>query len=57
MITHDMDEALMLGHRIIVTAGPVVGDVTPDLPRPAARTALPPLAGRRRLSELLLGRP
>jgi NitT/TauT family transport system ATP-binding protein len=40
LITHDMDEALALAHRIIVLDGPlgrVIGDFSPDLPRPADR--------------------
>jgi len=56
MITHDMDEALTLGHRIIVMAGPpgrIVGDVTPDLPRPADRTAPEAITWKRRLAALL----
>jgi sulfonate transport system ATP-binding protein len=42
LITHDMDEALALAHRVIVLDGPpgrVMGDFAPDLPRPADRTS------------------
>ena len=56
LITHDMDEALALGHRDIVlrvSPGTVVGDVTPDLP-PATTPAAPAFARwKRTLSELL----
>jgi sulfonate transport system ATP-binding protein len=58
MITHDIDEALTLAHRVIVLAGPpgkVIGDFAPDLPRPAVRTAPDFVAWKRRLSELLSG--
>jgi ABC-type nitrate/sulfonate/bicarbonate transport system ATPase subunit len=56
LITHDMDEALTLGHRILVMRGPpgrITGDLTPDLPKPAERTAPNFVAWKRRLSELL----
>jgi sulfonate transport system ATP-binding protein len=56
MITHDMDEALALAHRIIVLAGPpgvVVGDFTPGLTRPAERTSLAFFNWKRRLTEVL----
>ena len=56
MITHDIDEALTLAHRVIVMAGPpgeVVGDFAPDLPRPSARTAPEFVDWKRRLSGLL----
>jgi sulfonate transport system ATP-binding protein len=60
MITHDMDEALTLGHRIIVMAGPpgrIAGDVAPDLARPADRTAPDFIDWKRRLAGLLGDRP
>jgi sulfonate transport system ATP-binding protein len=56
MITHDMDEALALAHRIIVMAGPpgrIVGDIAPDLPRPVDRTDPEVVTWKRRLSALL----
>jgi sulfonate transport system ATP-binding protein len=56
MVTHDMDEALALGHRILVMRGPpgrVAGDLAPDLPQPAERTAPEFIVWKRRLSELL----
>jgi sulfonate transport system ATP-binding protein len=56
MVTHDMDEALALGHRILVMRGPpgrVAGDLAPDLPQPVERTAPEFILWKRRLSELL----
>jgi sulfonate transport system ATP-binding protein len=60
MITHDMDEALALAHRVIVLAGPpgrVTGDFTPDLPRPAARTSMAFFNWKRRITEVLSNQP
>ena len=56
LITHDMDEALTLGHRIIVLHGPpgrIAGDLTPDLPKPSERTAPDFIGWKRRLTDLL----
>ena len=56
LITHDMDEALTLGHRVIVLRGPpgmVVGDVTPDLPPTTTPTAPAFVHWKRTLSDLL----
>jgi ABC-type nitrate/sulfonate/bicarbonate transport system ATPase subunit len=49
-------EALALGHRILVMRGPpgrMAGDLAPDLPQPAERTAPEFIVWKRRLSELL----
>ncbi len=58
LITHDMDEALALAHRVIVLAGPpgvVSGDFAPDLPHPADRTSAAFFAWKRRLYGMLSG--
>jgi sulfonate transport system ATP-binding protein len=55
LITHDMDEALALAHRVIVLDGPpgqVIGDFSPDLPRPANRTSTEFFNWKRRLTAL-----
>jgi len=55
LITHDMDEALALAHRVIVLDGPpgrVMGDFAPDLPRPADRTSTAFFNWKRRLTSL-----
>jgi sulfonate transport system ATP-binding protein len=55
LITHDMDEALALAHRVIVLDGPpgrVIGDFSPDLPRPADRTSTDFFSWKRRLTAL-----
>jgi sulfonate transport system ATP-binding protein len=61
LITHDMDEALALAHRVIVLDGPpgqVIGDFATDLPRPADRTSTAFFGWKRRLTTLLSrGRP
>ncbi len=60
MITHDMDEALALAQRVIVlngAPGKVIGDFTPDLPRPAARTSMAFFNWKRRITEVLSDRP
>jgi sulfonate transport system ATP-binding protein len=59
LITHDMDEALALAHRIIVLAGPpgiVVGDLRPNLPKPVDRSSVAFFEWKRRLTGLLAGR-
>jgi ABC-type nitrate/sulfonate/bicarbonate transport system ATPase subunit len=59
LITHDMDEALALAHRVIVLAGPpgsIAGDFAPDLPHPADRTAAEFFSWKRRLTEVLSSR-
>jgi sulfonate transport system ATP-binding protein len=59
MITHDMDEALTLAHRVIVMRGPpgvVAGDFTLDLPRPCANTSADFIAWKQRLTEVLTER-
>lgn len=56
LITHDMDEALVLGHRVIVLRGPpgeIVGDFSPSLEPGTARTAPQFLGWKRDLSDLL----
>jgi len=56
LITHDMDEALALAHRVIVLRGPpgmIAGDFEPGLPHPADRTSAPFFTWKRRLHELL----
>jgi len=58
LITHDMDEALALAHRVIVLTGPpgiVAGDLRPDLPKPVDRSALAFFEWKRRLTKLLAG--
>jgi len=55
LITHDMDEALALAHRVIVLDGPpgrIIGDFSPDLPHPADRTSVPFFNWKRRLTDL-----
>jgi sulfonate transport system ATP-binding protein len=55
LITHDMDEALALAHRVIVLDGPpgrVIGDFAPDLPRPAERTSTAFFNWKRHLTSL-----
>jgi sulfonate transport system ATP-binding protein len=59
LITHDMDEALALAHRVIVLEGPpgrVAGDFSPDLPHPADRTSQQFFAWKRRLHGMLSGK-
>ena len=59
LITHDMDEALALAHRIIVLAGPpgvVTGDLTPALPKPASRSSVAFFEWKKRLTGLLSDR-
>jgi sulfonate transport system ATP-binding protein len=59
LITHDMDEALALAHRVIVLEGPpgrIIGDFAPDLPHPAARTSAAFFAWKRRLTGLFAHR-
>ena len=56
LITHDMDEALALAHRIIVLTGPpgiVTGDLTPNLPKPADRSSVAFFEWKKRLTGLL----
>jgi sulfonate transport system ATP-binding protein len=56
LITHDMDEALALAHRVIVLRGPpgtVAGDFEPNLQHPADRTSAAFFTWKRRLHELL----
>jgi ABC-type nitrate/sulfonate/bicarbonate transport system ATPase subunit len=56
LITHDMDEALALGHRVIVLHGPpgrVAGDFTPNLPPATARTSPEFVGWKRKLADLL----
>jgi sulfonate transport system ATP-binding protein len=56
LITHDMDEALALAHRVIVLDGPpghVIGDFATELPRPADRTSTSFFGWKRRLTSLL----
>jgi ABC-type nitrate/sulfonate/bicarbonate transport system ATPase subunit len=56
LITHDMDEALALAHRIIVLQGPpgvVAGDLVPNLPKPAVRTGIAFATWTDRLKQLL----
>jgi sulfonate transport system ATP-binding protein len=60
LITHDMDEALALAHRVIVLDGPpgrIIGDVQPNLPRPADRTSAAFFEWKRRLTALFTRRP
>jgi sulfonate transport system ATP-binding protein len=60
MITHDMDEALTLAHRIILMAGPpgrIACDVAPNLARPAERNAPDFIDCKRRLAGLISKRP
>jgi sulfonate transport system ATP-binding protein len=55
LITHDMDEALSLAHRVIVLDGPpgrIIGDFEPELPHPADRTSVPFFNWKRRLTDL-----
>jgi len=55
LITHDMDEALALAHRVIVLDGPpgrIIGDFSPDLPHPADRISAPFFTWKRRLTDL-----
>lgn len=57
-ITHDMDEALALAHRVIVLSGPpgiIAGGFSPDLPHPADRTSAHFFTWKRRLHDLLSG--
>jgi ABC-type nitrate/sulfonate/bicarbonate transport system ATPase subunit len=59
LITHDMDEALALAHRVIVLDGPlgrVIGDFAPLLPHPADRTSVEFFAWKRRLTGLFSNR-
>lgn len=59
LITHDMDEALALAHRIIVLAGPpgiVAGDLKPALPKPVDRSSIAFFEWKTRLTALLSGR-
>ncbi len=59
LITHDMDEALALAHRIIVLRGPpgrIVADLTPGLAKPGDRTSPGFMEWKRRLSSLLMER-
>jgi len=59
LITHDMDEALALAHRVIVVSGPpglITGDFKPDLARPADRTSAEFFVWKRRLTERLSNR-
>jgi sulfonate transport system ATP-binding protein len=60
LITHDMDEALALAHRVIVLAGApgkIVGDFRPDLPKPVNRSTNAFFEWKRQLTGLLSGRP
>jgi sulfonate transport system ATP-binding protein len=60
LITHDMDEALTLGHRILVMRGPpgrIDGDLIPDLPQPSDRTSAGFVAWKRHLSGRLADPP
>jgi sulfonate transport system ATP-binding protein len=60
LITHDMDEALALAHRVIVLSGPpgiVAGDFVPNLPKPVDRTLGRFFEWKRKLTELLSNRP
>jgi len=55
LITHDMDEALALALRIIVLdcpPGRIIGDFSPDLPRPADRVSAAFFVWKRRLTAL-----
>jgi sulfonate transport system ATP-binding protein len=55
LITHDMDEALALAHRVIVLDGPpgrIIGDFAPALPHPADRTSALFFEWKRRLTAL-----
>jgi sulfonate transport system ATP-binding protein len=59
LITHDMDEALSLAHRVIVMRGPpgiVAGDFVPNLSRPCANTSADFIAWKQRLTEVLIER-
>jgi sulfonate transport system ATP-binding protein len=59
LITHDMDEALALAHRVIVLDGPpgrIIGDFSPDLPHPADRISAPFFNWKRRLTDLFTHR-
>jgi sulfonate transport system ATP-binding protein len=59
LITHDMDEALALAHRVIVVSGPpglITDDFKPDLERPADRTSTEFFVWKRRLTERLSNR-
>jgi len=58
LITHDMDEALALAHRVIVLEGPpgmVAGDFAPELPHPADRTSSQFFVWKRQLHGMLSG--
>jgi sulfonate transport system ATP-binding protein len=55
LITHDMDEAIALAHRVIVLDGPpgrIIGDFSPGLPQPADRISTSFFNWKRRLTEL-----
>jgi sulfonate transport system ATP-binding protein len=59
LITHDMDEALALAHRIIVLVGPpgiVAGDLEPALSKPVDRSSVAFFEWKKRLTALLSGR-
>jgi ABC-type nitrate/sulfonate/bicarbonate transport system ATPase subunit len=59
VITHDMDEALSLAHRVIVLDGPpgrVLADVSPDLPHPPDRSSAAFFDWKRRLKDLFTHR-
>jgi sulfonate transport system ATP-binding protein len=59
LITHDMDEALALAHRVIVLSGPpgiVAGDFVPNLSKPTDRTSARFFEWKRKLTELLSNR-
>jgi sulfonate transport system ATP-binding protein len=58
LITHDMDEALALAHRVIVLAGApgkIAGDFSPDLPKPVNRSSVAFFEWKKQLTDLLSG--
>jgi sulfonate transport system ATP-binding protein len=60
LITHDMDEALALAHRVIILSGApgkITGDFTPDLPKPVNRNSPAFYEWKTRLTGLLSARP